>query len=166
MTRHVDHDVAALYVMDALAPDEAREFEDHLAGCDECQREVVEMRSVTERLSRSVEVDPPPSLRSALLAEIATTDQEPVEPVQAPASAPPEAGRLAEVVPFRSRRARRVALLVAAAAVVLAAGFGVWGLQNRHDAQQANDQVAQLVNLLGASDVQTVSGHVAGGGSG
>lgn len=167
MTEHVEHDAAALYVVDALSTDEARAFEIHLAGCTECQAEVVELRALTEGLSRSVEAEPPPSLRTTLLAQIATTEQEPAPVVSVDQATPGEGDeRLAEVVLFRSRRARRVAVLVAAAAVLVATGFGIWGVQSRNNAQRASDREAQLVNLLGAGDVQTVSGAVSGGGTG
>jgi anti-sigma-K factor RskA len=172
MTEQGSHDAAALYVLDALNQEEARGFEAHLGGCSECQGEVIEMRGTTERMSHAVDADPPPALRSTVLARIAATDQDDAHPTGSDAS--PDSSRaigsapehLAEVRPLRTAHASRAALLVAAAAVLVAAGFGIWGLHTRHDAQQATARETQLLDLLGAGDVQTASGTVRGGGSG
>ncbi len=170
MTTNEVHDLAALYVVDALTVEESAEFENHLVTCVECQLEVTDMRSVTEKLSRSVQADPPASLRSAVLASIASTTQEagipptvlPAEPAMA---AQPAAGDVVPIRPLKPRRPSRLPHLLAAAAVIIAVGFGGWALQSHHDAQQATAQQSALVNLFGASDVRTVSGAVPGGGS-
>jgi anti-sigma-K factor RskA len=155
VTNDNPHELAALYVVGALTPDETREFETHLSDCVICQEEVAEMRSVTERLSRSVLSDPPPSLRDAVLAGIAETEQD--EP----------ATRSDNVTPLRrgpvseSRGPSwpsRLPYLVAAASVLLALGCGGWALQNRDDAQQASAEQSQIVDALSAPDVQTVTG--------
>jgi anti-sigma-K factor RskA len=167
MTTNEVHDLVALYVVDALSDDESRHFEAHLAGCAECQQEVTEMREVTERLSRSVASEPPASLRSSVLSGIAGMAQEPVaveRVVDTTAERPGSA--VDNVVPLRPRLSTRLPLLVAAAAVLFALGFGGWALQSRNDAQEAQSQQSELVNLLAAGDVRTVSGSVTGGGSG
>lgn len=156
------HDLTALYVVDALAPDEIQEFETHLAACDACEKEVADMRDVTAHLARSVEAEPPASLRTSVLAGIAETVQEPL--------ATTERGQdSTTVVALRRRRPTRLPsrlpYLVAAAGVLIALGFGGWGLQSRQDAQQAQDRQAQIVQLLGASDVRTVTAPAADGGS-
>ncbi len=162
------HDLAALYVVDALMADEIDAFENHLAGCAACQQDVLEMRAVTNKLSRSVEAEPPASLRSSVLAEIATVTQE-RPPVTAEDTAQEPSQPAAEVTPITSRadrrpgRPSRVSALVAAAAVLLAVGFGGWALQSRHDAQQATSAQNQLVELLAAPDARTVSAPVPGG---
>jgi anti-sigma-K factor RskA len=149
------HELAALYVVDALTPDETLEFEMHLASCAACQEEVADMRSVTEHLSRSFETEPPATLRASVLAGIARTAQQPAAPT-----------RPDNVVSLQERTRRRLPYLVAAASVLLALGFGGWGLQSRDDAQQASQQQAQILQLLAAPDVHTVSGSAAGGASG
>lgn len=150
------HELAALYVVDALTPDETLDFEIHLAGCIACQEEVADMRRITGHLSGSVDSDPPPSLRAAVLASIAETAQEPAVAAVVPDN----------VLPMNRRTPSRLPYLVAAAAVLLALGFGGWGLQNHQDAQQASEQRAQIVQLLGAPDVRTITAAAAGGGSG
>ncbi len=58
----------APYVLGALAPLEAEALEKHMRGCADCQRELAELRSGVEVLSRSVEqVEPPASLRDRAL---------------------------------------------------------------------------------------------------
>jgi len=150
-----DHELAALYVVDALTPGEALEFETHLADCVACQEEVADMRSVTDHLSRSVEADPPASLRASVLAGITATAQEPVAPT-----------RPDNVIPLRRSKPSRLPYLVAAASVVLALAFGGWALQSRNDAQQASEQQSQMLQLFTAPDVRTVTASTPGGASG
>ncbi len=153
------HELAALYALDALTPDETQEFETHLADCVACQEEVAEMHGVTDQLSRSLATDPPPTLRSSVLAGITGTAQ---DPAIAKEPAPPADN----VVPLRRRGTSRLPYLVAAASVLLALAFGGWALQSRDDAQTASNREAQIVQLLGAADVQTVTAPAEGGGSG
>ncbi len=143
------HDQAALYVVDALTPEETYDFESHLAGCPACQEEVADMRNVTQYLASSVKADPPASLRAAVLAGIVDIAQEPA----------------GNVVSLDSRRPSRLPYLVAAASVLLALVSGGWALQSRQDAQQAGDRQAEIVQLLGAGDVRTVTGTGPGGSS-
>jgi anti-sigma-K factor RskA len=173
MTTGETHDLVALYVVDALSAEEAQEFESHLEGCAECRKEVAEMRTVTEMLSSSVDADPPSALRGSILAEIAVTAQEPGDRRSVgPAPAADDAARAERVavpdnvIPLRRNLGSRLAYLVAAASVLLAVGFGGWALQSRDDAHQASGQQAQLLDLLGAGDVRTVSGTATPGGSG
>lgn len=162
------HEMAALYVVDALADDETEEFETHLADCVECQEEVTDMRKVTEQLSRSVESDPPASLRLSVLAGITETAQESLARAGGDLVTRQPTGEQAggdNVVALPRRVPSRLPYLVAAAAVLLALGFGGWGLQSRGDAQQASDVQGQIVSLLGAADVRTVSAAGPGGSS-
>jgi len=152
------HELTALYVVNALTSDEAQLFEIHLADCDACQQEVADMRDVTTQLSRSVQADPPPSLRASVLAGITQIAQEPSE-------RDVSGQHSAAVLPFRQRITSKLPYLVAAAAVLLALGFGGWGLQSRDDAQQAQDRLTQVVQVFGARDVRTVTAPVTNGGT-
>ena len=63
-------DVGA-YLLDALDGRERRAFERHLRSCDECRRELERLRPAADVLPGSVEqVEPPPRLKAALMAEI------------------------------------------------------------------------------------------------
>lgn len=167
-----------LYVVAALPPDEAAEFETHLAECAGCRAEVAELREITAQLSRSVATEPPPALRGAVLAAIARIPQSPVTDHQQLTSddgsttnppgrhrevAPEPTG--ATVVPLHRSRAGRLSALLAAAAVLAALALGGWALQARQDAERAADQATasthRLAELLSASDVRVVSGKVA-----
>jgi anti-sigma factor ChrR (cupin superfamily) len=60
---------AALYALGALAEEEAREFELHVAGCEACAAELREFRVVAADLALAVPpATPPPAVRSRLLS--------------------------------------------------------------------------------------------------
>jgi anti-sigma-K factor RskA len=103
-TRYQD-DIGA-YLLGALDDGERREFERHLAGCDECREEVERLRPAADALPGSVEqLEPPPGLKARLMAEVQ---------------------RDSNVVALPARR--RPVRLVAVAAVLLLGlviGFGV-----------------------------------------
>ena len=63
-------DVAA-YAIGALEPDEAAEFERHLAGCEQCRRDLRWLAPAVSSLGESVERrEPPASLRTELMATV------------------------------------------------------------------------------------------------
>lgn len=60
----------AAYMLGALEPREAAEFERHLEGCERCREEVRWLEPALHSLPESVErQQPPPQLRAALMAE-------------------------------------------------------------------------------------------------
>jgi anti-sigma-K factor RskA len=72
----------AAYMLGALRPGEAAEFERHLAGCEHCQAEMRWIEPALQSLPESVErAEPPPRLREALMAEVRAD----VEPERRPA---------------------------------------------------------------------------------
>jgi anti-sigma-K factor RskA len=103
----------AAYVLGALSPAERREFEEHLAGCSNCQAAVSELAGIPGLLSQVSPDD------AALLAE--QTSQAAQE------EAPPRSLLTWRVVEQRKRRRRLVTTLVAAAvALILLAGGIAW----------------------------------------
>jgi anti-sigma-K factor RskA len=73
----VDHDHAdwaenmAAYCLEALEPDEAAEFERHLAECERCRSQLRWFGPAVDVLPQSVErCEPPPELRSRLMAQV------------------------------------------------------------------------------------------------
>ena len=100
------HDGA--YVLGALTPTDRQQFESHLAGCPACARAVQELAGLPGLLSR---VDP------ALL-------ETPPDPVPLPATLLP---RLVAAV-RRDQFRRTWRTVVAAAAAVVVAAVGTWGL--------------------------------------
>lgn len=169
------HSNAEAYVVGGLEPDQATEYAQHLSDCAACQAEVAAMRELTADLSEAVATDPPPALRAAILAEIATTPQAsatqdaPVGRHAGPEGATPEPTPM-NVVPLQRRgRSTRVLALVAAAAVVAAIAVGGWAIQGRNsardDANTYEAQVALLTSLLATPDVQTKSVPATEGGT-
>jgi anti-sigma-K factor RskA len=114
-------DVGA-YLLGALEPDEAAAFEQHLAGCEECRRDVADLRVAADALPVSVPiVSPPAALKDRIMAVVG---QE-AELLEA-------AGRPADRPPARTRRRRRLEWLsrpavALACALLLLAGGGLAG---------------------------------------
>lgn len=151
------HTLAGPYAMDAISEPDRVRFERHLAGCQECAREVAGLREATARLAAATAVPPPPALKERVMAAAAATRQQP------PATGPRAAAR-----PWHARRRVRVrlALAVAAAAVT---GFAVlFGVNNGTMRDQlSHDQASsqQVAAVLTARDATMKTGTVRGGGT-
>jgi len=64
-------DAVGAYLLGALEPDEAARFEEHLAGCAECRRDVAELKVAADALPVSVPiVSPPPALKDQIMAVV------------------------------------------------------------------------------------------------
>jgi anti-sigma-K factor RskA len=62
---------AAAYALDALGPDEAARFEDHVKTCPECRAALSEMRAAASAVPLGApQVEAPKRLRAAVLAEV------------------------------------------------------------------------------------------------
>jgi anti-sigma-K factor RskA len=61
----------AAYMLGALDPREAADFERHLEGCEHCQEELRWLEPAVHALPEEVErTEPPPQLRESLMAEV------------------------------------------------------------------------------------------------
>lgn len=61
----------AAYMLGALDPREAEEFEHHLDGCEHCQGELRWLQPAVHALPEEVDrTEPPPQLRESLMAEV------------------------------------------------------------------------------------------------
>ena len=68
MTNDELHELTAAYALDALDPDERRDFEQHLSECERCRAEVAALGETVGLLPYAVEgVDPRAELRDRLL---------------------------------------------------------------------------------------------------
>jgi anti-sigma-K factor RskA len=159
------HTLAGAYAMDAIAaPDRAR-FERHLAGCEECAREIAGLREATARLATASAVTPPAGLKEKVMAAAIMTRQQP-PPVRAA-----EAGTPGRIPAFRAwfralARPGRLAMAAAAAAVLAAAVvFGVASGSMRDQLDQAQASSQQIAAVLTARDATMMTGAVAGGGT-
>ena len=151
------HTLAGPYAMDAIsAPDRAR-FERHLAGCEECEREIASLREATARLATATAVPPPPALKQRVMLAAAATRQQ-----------LPAAERDLAVRTWRSRHALRFRLAVGVAAVVVAGVAVVLGISNgsmRDQLSQAQASSQQIAGVLTARDATMMTGPVKGGGT-
>jgi anti-sigma factor RsiW len=142
--------------MDAIsAPDRAR-FERHLAGCEECAREIAGLRETTARLATATAVPPPPALKERVMAAAAATRQQP--PVAAGVS----------TLAMRPRRGR-LRLAAAAAAGLVVAGtavaFGVSNGSMRDQLSRAQASSQQIAAVMTARDATMMTSAVKGGGT-
>jgi anti-sigma-K factor RskA len=163
----VDHEqlreLAEPYALGILSAGDRQAFERHLPLCETCQQAVLDAQIVGLALGQSVEmVDPPPQLRSRVLAAAATTTQ---------------AGGAAPV----SRASTTLPWWLTAAASIVAAVFGLqwWNAERRLDvaetalqsarqalatatsqmasARNAADRAQEQLDILAARDVVLVS---------
>lgn len=129
-------DLAAAYALGALDPAEARSFEAFLATSPEARREVAEFREVATLLATTTEgAGPGPSsdLRDRVLARVA---KEKVVALR-PAAARPN------WIPW-----------AAAAAVLLAVGFGLQSIALRRQVTERDAAIAELRRDFGATQAQ------------
>ena len=151
------HTLAGPYAMDAISEPDRVRFERHLAGCDECRREVAGLREATARLAAATAAPPPPAMKERVMAAVAATRQQPpLEPL-------PTASR-----PWHARRRVRIRLALAAAAAAVAGvavflGVSNGSMQDQLNRDQASSQ--QVAAVLTARDATMKTGAVRGGGT-
>lgn len=151
------HTLAGPYAMDAISEPDRVRFERHLAGCDECRREVAGLREATARLAAATAASPPPAMKERVMAAVAATRQQP------PLAPPPTASR-----PWHARRRVRIRLALAAAAAAVAGvavflGVSNGSMQDQLSRDQARSQ--QVAAVLTARDATMKTGAVRGGGT-
>jgi len=151
------HTLAGPYAMDAISEPDRLRFERHLAGCDECRREVAGLREATARLAAATAASPPPAMKERVMAAVTATRQQP------PLAPPPTASR-----PWHARRRVRIRLALAAAAAAVAGvavflGVSNGSMQDQLNRDQASSQ--QVAAVLTARDATMKTGSVRGGGT-
>ncbi len=142
------HTLTGAYALDALSADEREAFEEHLAECAACRREVAELRDTAVRLGVAVATAPPAAMKSDVLDQVRRVRQ-----------VPPDEG---PIIPMLGRKwPVRVATLAAAACLLAAIALGVQVIRTGQELGRANDQLAQadgryaaLVDVLTASDAR------------
>ncbi|MEU6705862.1 anti-sigma factor [Streptomyces wuyuanensis] len=173
------HADAGAYVLHALPEDERRAFEEHLASCASCAREVAALSDSAARLAQPVTAEPPDHLRRRVLERIAVTPQAPYAPRvprERPEAEVPHARPAAgEPVPAPAPRSPvpRILQLALAACTALAVAFGgvaVWQYQAAEQARSqlhwAEDRYAGVADVLAAPDVELHTQQLADGGTG
>ena len=114
-------ELTAAYVLRALEPDEQREVEAHLPGCD-LHEEIAGLRAAALAISvTALEREPPPALRERLLERaVGQSAGRAVQPERRPREGRPELGWL------RVERALSLPAALAAAFAAIAIALGVW----------------------------------------
>ncbi|MFC4505433.1 MULTISPECIES: anti-sigma factor [Streptomyces] len=160
------HSLAAPYALDALEPDERRRFEKHLRKCDRCAAEVRALAEDAVRLAWSQAAPPPAAMRDRVLAAVRATPQEPGRaPVREHAPQLPPHVWGTQPPPGRSHapRARRpvfapFATITAAAALVVAALFGVQANRTQDQLNAERAQSRDIAHVLAAPDARATNG--------
>ena len=118
------HHLSAAYALDALDERERMAFEAHYPSCEVCRADVVAFRATLTQVAAAQSTDPPVSMKSRVMAEVAQTRQlSPLLP-----------NRATDLAERRRRRQRRlVGVLAVAAAVAL---FVVGAVVLRHGDEQ------------------------------
>ena len=163
------HTLAGAYAMDAISAPDRDRFERHLAGCEECAREVASLSEATAMLGTAAAEPLPAGLKERVLAAAAVTRQQP--PVDEAVIRPHRRRATSRVGPWLRSLAwpGRLALAAGAAAVTavlaVAVVFGVTNgsMQQQLDQAQASSQ--QIAAVLTAHDAVMTTGPVAGGGT-
>jgi anti-sigma factor RsiW len=131
------HDLTAAYALDALDPDDEREYEAHLARCERCREELVGLRDAASALAYAAgPAEPPPALRGRIL-EAARSERP-------------------NVVPLRPRFSYPLAA-VAAVAACAAIGLGIWAA-TLNSQLGSHNQALRGVPLAGAPGSVVVGG--------
>jgi len=138
------HDLTAAYALDALEPDEARGYEEHLAGCERCREELASLQATAGALAYGADPVRPPEVLRARILEAARAER-------------PNNLRFLST---HHRRNARVFAAVAAVAACAVAGLAVWNV-SLHDRLDRAQEALRGVPLTGAK-----GSVVVGGGSG
>jgi anti-sigma-K factor RskA len=144
----MDHDAvreaAGLYALGALPADERALFDAHVSTCDECLRDVRALGEVVNALPFALpQIDPPPALRSRVLAAAGADAARSVVPL-APVARP---GR-----PFVW-----AAWLSAAAMLVIAIGLGAYAVLLRQRVSGLELVLREAMSRLDRSERQLAS---------
>lgn len=151
------HELAALYALGGLDPEEAVRVEAHLAACAACRQAVEEAREVADALPAVWEAPPAPHIKKRLMQRVRA------------------ARRPASKSRGFSLRGLGLAPLFAALAVVLSAALAAWTLSLQQRLQTLETQYAaaqaqlqsqvELVSLLNTPGVRLANLQPTGAGS-
>ena len=154
MTTSHDHfaESLAAYAIDALDRSERAAFEAHLATCRECQQELTELQRVSAGIGLGVALEEPPaSLRSRVLERV--TQERRVR-----AGAPAEPDRLRQGFgestgpsaksEGSASSSSRLPWLVAAAALVVALGAGIYAYSLRAELESVRQLAADATERV------------------
>ncbi|MGP4045681.1 anti-sigma factor [Streptomyces sp. 2A115] len=158
-TRRELHSLAAPYALDALEPREHKRFEKHLRRCDSCAAEVRALREDAVRLAWNTATPAPAAMRDRVLMAVRQTPQETAFGEQpqprARAQRPPSRARRSPFSPFLIP----LASTTAAAALVVAALFGMQASRTQDRLDQEQAQAREIAHVLAAPDARATAGR-------
>ena len=136
-------DTAALYLLGALEPPEAKRFEAHLASCAECGAEVQTLRPTVALLADAVpQLEPPPALRARVLSAVGARQSAVGGRQPSPATDAPSAGASHRWAPW----------LAAAASFIAAIGLGIYSWQLRGQLDLLTRELSQARSRLESTE--------------
>ncbi|MGZ4383640.1 MAG: anti-sigma factor [Gaiellaceae bacterium] len=130
------HELSAAYALDALEPEDARAFEEHLAHCERCQEEIASFSETARALAYTSQPLARPALRARIL-DVAQSER-------------------SNVRRLRPRWAYASAA-VAAVAACAALGLGIWAA-SLHSRLDQSQQALRGLPLRGANGSLVVTG--------
>ncbi len=150
------HTLTGVYALDALDSAAERDrFTRHLNRCQSCSSEVRGLREVATSLAFAAAIEPPPELRTQVLAAAARTRQ-----------LPPEVNHHA--LPRRGARVWGwmpwLAGSLATASIVLAAVFGFMQANTNQQLSQARAQNQEIAAVLSAPGARLLAATTTKGG--
>ena len=157
------HTLAGAYAMDAISAPDRERFERHLAGCEECAREIASLREATAVLGAAAAEPLPAGLKERVMAAAAMTRQQP--PADEAQAEPNAQGSWLRSLAWPGRLALAAGAATAAAVLALAVVFGVANGSMRQQLDQAQASSQQIAAVLTAQDAVMTSGPVSGGGT-
>jgi anti-sigma-K factor RskA len=158
LPRQDRHALTGAYALDAVEGRERDRFTRHLDRCRSCATEVRGFREVGTALALAVAVEPPPELRTRVMAAVARAPQEAASEPR-PRSRPVKPANPARTwVPWLSGA-------VAMACVVLAVVFGLARAHTEQQLSQARAQNQAIAAVLAAPDARLIAQRTSVGGA-
>ena len=164
------HTLAGAYALDALTGTDRAHFEQHLARCEQCSREISGLWEATARLAAAAAIEPPPGLTARALAAAEQTRQLSPLTRQTPARHAAMTGLAGAAgaraaVPLRRPWMPRLALAAAAACLVAAAIAGVAAHTAAHQLGEQQLRGHAIAAVLAAPDATMLTARITTGGT-
>jgi len=164
------HTLAGAYALDALTGTDRAHFEQHLARCEQCSREISGLWEATARLAAAAAIEPPPGLTVRALAAAEQTRQLSPLTRQTPARHAAMTGLAGAAgaraaVPLRRPWMPRLALAAAAACLVAAAIAGVAAHTAAHQLGEQQLRGHAIAAVLAAPDATMLTARITTGGT-
>jgi anti-sigma-K factor RskA len=164
------HTLAGAYAMDAITARDRERFERHLAGCEECAREIAGLREATARLGAAAAEPLPAGVKERVMAVAAVTRQQPPAEEQAArtrtwAGARDTVGSWLRSLGWPGRLTLAAGTTATAAVLAIAVVFGVTNGSMQQQLNQAQASTQQIAVVLTARDAHMMTGAVVGGGN-